>query len=86
MKLEHNPVIYRNDYQPPNFLVKSVSLGFLIEPDFTNVKSKILFSRHPDGTNNQLELNGVDLELIGLSINGRMLETHLDDIKIYYLN
>jgi aminopeptidase N len=76
MKLEHNPVIYRNDYQPPNFLVKSVSLGFLIEPDFTNVKSKILFSRHPDGTNNQLELNGVDLELIGLSINGRMLETN----------
>ena len=75
MKLENNPVIYRKDYKPPNFLVKSVSLGFLIEPDFTNVKSKILFFRHPDSNNNQLELNGVDLELIGLAINGRMLET-----------
>ena len=81
MKLENNPIIYRKDYQPPNYLVKSVSLGFMIEPEYTRVKSKIHFYRHSDSVNNQLELNGVDIELISIAIDGTMLETNEYEIS-----
>lgn len=80
MKPENNSVIYRKDYQQPNFLVKSVSLGFMIEPEFTVVKSNIIFSRQSNSQSNQLELNGVDLELIRLAIDGKKLNE--DDYKI----
>ena len=80
MKPENNSVIYRKDYQQPNYLVKSVSLGFMIEPDFTVVKSKIKFSRQNNSQNHQLELNGVDLELLQISIDGNKLND--EDYKV----
>jgi aminopeptidase N len=73
MNSDNNQVIYRKDYQQPNFWVKSVSLGFMIEPDFTLVKSKIYFYHNTDTTSHTLELNGVDLELLKISVNGQVL-------------
>ncbi len=73
MKSENNQAIYRKDYQQPNYWVTSVNLGLMIEPDFTIVKSKILFNRNTNGYDEKLILNGVDLELINISINGRVL-------------
>lgn len=74
MKSENNQAIYRKDYQQPNYWVSSVNLGLMIEPDFTIVKSKILFKNN-NGRDKKLILNGVDLELINISINGRALES-----------
>lgn len=73
MKSEQNQVIFRKDYQQPNYWVKSVSLGFLIEPTFTMVRSKIQFN-HNTTKQNRLVLNGVDIDLMKISIDGRVLD------------
>lgn len=75
MNSDNNPVIYRKDYQQPNFWVKSVSLGFMIEPEFTLVKSKIHFHHNTESSFHTLELNGIDLELLNISINGKKLSS-----------
>lgn len=73
MKSEKNPIIYRKNYQQPNYWVESVNLGFMIEPEFTVVKSRIQFNYNNDSSHQSLELNGVDLELLRISINGKKL-------------
>ena len=74
MKSQNKQVIYRKDYQQPCFQVKSVNLGFMIEPKYTLVKSKIQFVKHPDCVENILQLNGVDLELLKILIDGQVLD------------
>ncbi len=73
MNSQNNQIIYRKDYKQPNYWVESVHLGFMIEPDFTLVKSKISF-KHNNGSDRTVELNGVDLELLKIGINGKMLK------------
>ena len=73
MKSENNPVIYRKDYKEPNYWVKSCNLGLMIEPDFTLVKSKINFEINTQNNCNTLELNGVDIDLLMVLIDGRKL-------------
>ncbi len=73
MKSEQNRVIFRKDYQQPNYWVQSVSLGFLIEPSFTVVRSKINF-KHNAPKQSKLVLNGVDIDLMKISIDGKTLD------------
>ncbi len=73
MKPEQNQVIFRKDYQQPNYWVKSVSLGFMIEQTFTVVRSKINFKLNPS-KQNKLILNGVDIDLMKISIDGKVLD------------
>lgn len=68
---------YRKDYQQPTFWVKSVDLAFMIEPEHTIVKATINFSKNPNGISNRLRLNGVDLELLELKVDGKKL-SHTD--------
>ena len=72
MKSDNNPVIYRKDYQKPNYLVESVSLALMIEPTFTLVKSRIRFNKNVS-SDNILELNGVDLDLLSIILDGKKL-------------
>ncbi|MFK8010771.1 MAG: aminopeptidase N [Marinicellaceae bacterium] len=76
MNSEANQVIYRKDYTQPNYWVQSVNLALMIEPDFTLVKSKIVFEQNQSINVNKLELNGVDLELISLVVNGKKLSSN----------
>ena len=73
MSVNDNAVIYRKDYKQPNYWVNSVILGFMIEPEFTLVKSKIKFKINPENRQNTLELNGVDIELRKIAIDGVQL-------------
>ena len=74
MKHKNNQVIYRKDYQQPRYQVKSVHLGFMIEPNYTLVKSKIHFIKHPDCVESILDLNGVDIELLKIFIDGKTVD------------
>ncbi|MCF6319190.1 MAG: aminopeptidase N [Proteobacteria bacterium] len=74
MKANTNPTIYRKDYQQPNYWVDSMSLALMIEPKFTLVKSRIRFRKNAS-CNNILELNGVDLDLLSIVLDGRKLKT-----------
>ena len=63
-------VIYRKDYQAPNYWIKSMDMAFMVESDHTLVKSRITFKKNNDFTANHLFLDGVDLELISIHVDG----------------
>lgn len=67
---------FRKDYKPSDYLIRTTELTFELSDDETIVSSKIDFYRNNQGSGaNSLFLNGVELELISISI---------DDAKINY--
>jgi len=66
--------IYLKDYQAPAFAVLSTALEFELGEQYTIVSSRLELQRSQGaGENAPLLLNGVDLELLSLSIDGREL-------------
>ena len=60
------------DYRPPEFLVDTVDLVFDLDPDATRVSSRLAVRRNPanDTGNAALFLNGEDIKLKGLRVDG----------------
>ena len=70
--LPNTPTVTRlADYVPPSFKIKSVALAFDLSPKNTLVKSKMGVQRLSKGP---LELNGEDIDLKSVKIDGRSLE------------
>jgi len=67
---------YRKDYTAPNHRIKSTDLTFTLNPSHTKVESRLQFeswnASNPD--NLPLELDGEDLELKQVVLNGEALE------------
>ncbi|MEO0392306.1 MAG: aminopeptidase N [Pseudomonadota bacterium] len=64
------------DYTPPAYLIDEVDLNFDIHDDATTVTSKLDVRRNPDaapGEPTTLELDGEELELVDIKLNGRAL-------------
>ena len=63
------------DYWPPEFLIDDVDLVFDLEPSDTRVVAHLLLRRNPDAGTGQapLRLDGDEIELIALSLDGRLL-------------
>lgn len=80
-------VIYRQDYQPSAYFIHTTELHFQLAEDETIVLSKIDFYQNPKlkhskSTLNpvsELFLNGVDLELIAILVNGAV--PHYEMVK-----
>ncbi len=68
--------IYLKDYQPPAFLVDRVDLDVDIRDDHTIISATLAVSRNPAGLERDapLELNGEELELLSLALDGRKLD------------
>lgn len=66
-------IIYRKNYQAPNYWIKSVDMAFMVESDYTIVKSRIIFKQNKELMANDLFLDGVNLELKSIHINGKEL-------------
>ncbi len=66
-------IIYRKDYLAPNYWVKSVDLAFLVEPEHTLVKARIRMEKNELAQGNEVFLDGVDLELKSIQIDGTEL-------------
>ncbi|MBF0453494.1 MAG: aminopeptidase N [Magnetococcales bacterium] len=66
---------YLKDYRPYPFRVERVDLTLDLHPDSTRVGAKIQFERDPDcaEANGPLVLNGLDLKLLSLSMDGLAL-------------
>ncbi len=66
---------YLKDYQPSDFLIPEVFLHFDLREEDTVVKSVFKIKRNPAASANQapLILNGEEMELRSVSINGRRL-------------
>ena len=66
--------IHRKDYTAPGFLVETVDLAFDLDPLRTLVTTRMGMSRNQDAPGNaDIVLHGVDLELLGLTMNGVLL-------------
>ncbi len=63
------------DYLPPAYLVDQVEFHFDLEPARTEVQAVLHLRLNPESrqTNNELRLDGRNLELLALSIDGRPL-------------
>jgi len=64
--------IYRKDYQPSAYLIRTTELSFDLSEDETIVLSKVRYYQNPNSTCKEcsLFLNGVNLELVSISIDG----------------
>lgn len=68
---------YLKDYQVPDYLIKTTDLRFEITDGETLVSSMLHLYRNPAASSpaTQLTLQGADLELVSIAIDGRLLET-----------
>src|SRR5882672_491000 len=68
--------IHLNDYTPPAFLISTVALDVDIRDDDALVKATLAISRNPQtaGSNAPLELQGDELELMSVALDGRPLD------------
>ena len=73
----NNPpaAIYLKDYTVPAYLVDNVALDVSIHTGFTQVSARLALRRNPAGMGGALILNGEDLQLEALHLNGRELES-----------
>jgi aminopeptidase N len=73
MRTETSVTVYRRDYRPFPFDIPTVALAFDLDPEATTVTSRLEVRRHSADDTAPLELDGSDLELIAVSVDGRLL-------------
>ena len=75
---------YRKAYKESNFLITDISLHFFLDPESTIVKSilSVLPTNIESYMNDSLELQGHNLDLLDIRINGK---AHTDFVKTEYL-
>ena len=66
--------VFRKDYIPPTHWVDSVYLEFDLHPQQTHVHSTMMIRPNEDRINNDLVLNGRELDLVSIAIDGRKLD------------
>ncbi len=76
MSTETPQAIYLKDYQPPAFLIDEVDLAFDLGEDLTAVQARLTMRRNPEASpgDGVLRLNGEQLELQSVSLDGRALK------------
>ena len=83
MKDGQPQAIHLKDYEAPNYLVETTELHFDLDEEATTVTSKLTVRRNPEGNgSSELTLDGSELELVDVAIDGRVLagnEYRLED-------
>src|SRR6476660_7822559 len=64
-------VILRADYRPPAFWIDTVELCFDLDPAKTRVLNRMKLRRNPDAVPQALRLDGEDLNLARVLVNGQ---------------
>ena len=70
MSEEHTKAIRREDYTPPAFWIDSVDLTFDLDPAKTRVLNKMRLRRNADLPDQALRLDGEELNLARVLVNG----------------
>ncbi len=76
--LRENPQpILLKDYRPPRFFIDSVDLHFELDEADTRVHSRMELRRNPaaDAGDGSVRLDGEQLELLGIALNGETLDS-----------
>ncbi|WP_427913273.1 aminopeptidase N [Ramlibacter sp. MMS24-I3-19] len=71
MREGQNAVIYRADYQAPAYWIDTVDLCFDLDPAKTRVLNKMKVRRNPDVPAQALKLDGDELNLARVLVNGQ---------------
>ncbi len=66
-------LVKRLDYAPPTFWIDNVALDFDLDAENTTVRAKISLRRNGDQASRRLELDGSQLELRGVWVDGESL-------------
>ena len=89
MRTDTAATIFRHDYVEPSFWVDTVELGIDLEPGATRVAARSVLKRNPAAKQRDLVLNGEELELVVIRMNGRTLNKrhyHLADGQLTIAN
>ena len=83
--------IQLKDYRPPEYRIERTELHFDLRGDKTRVTSKLTLHRNPDAETHaqSLTLNGQDMALVSVAIDGRKLDSdeyRLDDESLTLLS
>ncbi len=76
MKESQGKTVFLRDYQPPAYLIDETHLTVRLFEDWTLVHARLVMRRNPDAlpaSGRELVLNGAEMELQKLSIDGREL-------------
>ncbi|HEY2836136.1 MAG TPA: aminopeptidase N, partial [Rhizomicrobium sp.] len=87
MRTEEPHTVRLADYQAPDFRIETVHLDFTLDPEAARVTAKLEIVRKHAGA--PLKLNGENLKLIALKLDGRELradEYQLDDKSLTIAN
>jgi len=71
-------VILRADYQPPAFWIDTVELCFDLDPAKTRVLNRMKLRRNPDAVPQALRLDGEELNLARVHVNGQGTSFKID--------
>ena len=66
----NSKIIKQRDYKAPNFVLQAVNLDFILNKNNTYVKNRMKFTN----IIGDICLNGIDLELISISLNKKILQ------------
>jgi len=78
--------IRRLDYQPPAFWIDTVDLSFDLDPAKTRVLNKMRVRRNPDVPAQPLRLDGDELNLARVLVNGAGTSFRIEDGKLVLEN
>jgi len=74
----NSEIVYRNDYQKPDYLIPDTNLQFLINEEFVEVTAKLTIALNDAKNHSQnlpkLILNGENLELLELKLNNKIVD------------
>ena len=68
------------DYRAPDFLIDSVDLHFDLDEASTRVTARLSLRRNQDATGRPLVLQGRELELVSVSLDGKLLDAGLYEV------
>lgn len=71
----HTEEKFLSDYISPSYIIQSCNLVFTLWEEFTQVENFLTFQKNTD-SNTELVLDGIDLELLNISLNGKVLESN----------
>ncbi len=72
MRTDTPVTVYRKDYQPYPYAIPEVALRFELDPECTRVTATLQLQRKPEAqADAALELDGEELELVSLRVNGQ---------------
>ncbi|MEY4652222.1 MAG: hypothetical protein RI884_803 [Pseudomonadota bacterium] len=86
MREGQSQVIHRADYQAPPFWIETVELCFDLDPAKTRVLNRMRMRRNPDQPAQALRLDGEELNLARVMVNGQGTSFKLEDNQLVLEN